>query len=435
MTKNQYKLIGLIALGGTLEFYDFTIYALFAPYLSQHFFANTNQFITLINTFAVFALGYLARPLGGIIFGHLGDKFGRKSAFSLSVFIMAIATLLIGCLPTYQSIGMAAPIFLIILRLLQGFSVGGEIPGAAIFSSEHMPTNQKGGAIGFVFMCITLGNTIGAGVGLILTTFLTPQQMLLWGWRIPFILGFIVGIISYKVRNKTLETPTFLAILKENNIHRLPLLGVLQLSRVKLFSAFLLTAVPASIISFFLYLPTYLINNINIQVSHTYVINFFAFLSLGLMTFFSGRVSDYINRTRLLIISTILLIVFSYPLFYGLKLYGDTFLWLFILGLAALGGMANGSYIILLLELFPANIRYSAVGFSYGLGIAVFGGIGPLAFTWLIRYLGILEAPAFYILSCAILTLFAGLVNVSTSKFTKYANKPLIKKHPIHIES
>ncbi len=421
-------MIGLIALGGALEFYDFTIYALFAPYLSQHFFANTNQFINLINTFAVFALGYLARPLGGIVFGHLGDKFGRKSAFSLSVFIMAIATLLIGCLPTYQSIGMAAPILLILLRLLQGFSVGGEIPGAAIFTSEHMPSNQRGVAIGFVFMCITLGNTIGAGVGLILTTCLTSQQMLLWGWRIPFILGFIVGIISYEIRSKTLETPTFLAILKENNLHRLPFLGVLQLSPIKLLSAFLLTAVPASIISFFLYLPTYLINNINIQVSHTYIINFFAFLSLGLMTFFSGRVSDYINRTKLLIISTILLIVFSYPFFYGLRLYGEVFLWPFILGLATLGGLANGSYIILILELFPENIRYSAVGFSYSLGIAVFGGIGPLAFTGLIRYLGTSEAPAFYILVCATVTLLACLVNVYKSKLVKHVNQPIIEK-------
>ena len=140
MSKEQQKIVKLTALGGALEFYDFTIYALFAPYINQHFFSNTNQLIGMINTFAVFALGYFARPLGGILFGHLGDKFGRKSAFSLAIFIMAIATLLIGCLPSYQSIGIAAPIILIGLRLLQGFSVGGGIPGAAVFIIEHIPT-------------------------------------------------------------------------------------------------------------------------------------------------------------------------------------------------------------------------------------------------------------------------------------------------------
>ncbi|MGQ3890031.1 MFS transporter [Legionella sp. CNM-1927-20] len=435
MTKNQYKIVGLIAIGGALEFYDFTIYALFAPYLSQHFFNNANQFITLINTFAVFALGYLARPLGGIFFGHFGDKFGRKSAFSLAVFMMAIATLSIGCLPTYQSIGMTAPILLMILRLVQGFSVGGEIPGASVFIIEHVPFNHQGFAIGFVFMCITLGNTIGAMVGLILTTLLSNQQMLLWGWRVPFILGFIISVISYKIRKKTIETPTFINLLKTNNLHHIPFLGVLQSSPLKLLSAFLLTAVSASIISFFLYLPTYLISIVKINVSHTYVINFFAFLSFALMTLFFGRISDYINRKKLLIIAATLLIVFSYPLFYGLRLFGEPFLWLFILGLALLSGMINGSYIILITESFPANIRYSAVGFSYSLGIAVFGGIAPLAFTGLIRYFMTPEAPALYILGCAALTLLATLVNAYGSKLPGHANKLVIKKQAIHIGS
>lgn len=407
MTKNQYKVVGLVAIGGALEFYDFTIYALFAPYISQHFFSNTNQFISLMNTFAVFALGYLARPLGGIVFGHFGDKFGRKSTFSMAVLMMATATLLIGCLPTYQSIGVSAPAILIVLRLLQGFSVGGEIPGASVFIIEHVPLFRRGFAIGLVFMCITLGNTLGAAVGLILTTILNQQQMMAWGWRVPFILGFVLGIISYAIRRKTLETPVFIAMLKENNLHCAPFLGMLRLSPITLLKAFLLTAISASTVSFFLYLPTYLTRVVRLNVSHAYLINLFAFLSFALMTACFGRISDYVDRKKLLMISAILLILLSYPLFHGLRILSEPFLWIFILSFACLSGVINGSYMVLITELFPANLRYSAVGFSYSLGIAVFGGIAPLVFTWLIECLMTPEAPAFYIMSCATLTLLA----------------------------
>lgn len=315
MIKEQYKIVGLTAIGGALEFYDFTIYALFAPYISQHFFSNGNQFIGLINTFAIFALGYFARPLGGIVFGHLGDKFGRKYAFSLAIFMMATATLLMGCLPPYASIGIAAPIILIILRLIQGFSVGGEIPGATVFTIEHVPSNKRGFAIGFVFMCITLGNTLGAGMGFILTTLLNSEQMMAWGWRIPFIVGFFLGIISYIIRKKSTETPVFMAMLAENKLHRVPFFGMLKLSPIKLLSAFLLTAVTSSIISLFLYLPTYLSSMLSINISHAYLMNLFAFLSFAVMTVFFGRISDYVDRKKLLMTGALCLMIIAYPFF------------------------------------------------------------------------------------------------------------------------
>ena len=196
MRKEHAKILLLTAIGGALEFYDFTIYALFAPYISQHFFPNANPLIGLINTFSVFALGYFARPLGGIVLGHIGDRHCRKSAF------MAIATLFMGCLPDYQTIGIAAPLLLIGLRLVQGFSVGGEIPGASIFIVEHLPQKQHGLSIGLAFMSITLGNTLGAAMGLFLTTILNQQQMLAWGWRIAFISGFFLGMIGFIIRKK-----------------------------------------------------------------------------------------------------------------------------------------------------------------------------------------------------------------------------------------
>lgn len=415
MTKEQYKIVGLTAIGGALEFYDFTIYALFAPYISQHFFAHSNPLIALINTFLVFALGYLARPLGGIVFGHLGDKFGRKFAFSLSVFIMAIATLCIGCLPDYQSIGVMAPLSLLGLRLLQGFSVGGEIPGAAVFTIEHVPLNKRGFSIGFVFMCITLGNSLGALVGLFLTCLLNQEQMMSWGWRVPFVVGFILGILSYFIRKRTFETPVFLAMMKEGTLQRKPVLILLKSSRKKLFKGFLLTAVSSGIISLFLYLPTYLSNIIQINSSQVYLINLVTFLSFAMTTAFFGWSSDHVNRKKLLAIGAVLLILFSYPLFFGLTALGKSFIWVFSLGFAICGGLINGSYVVLITELFPPSIRYTGVGLSYSLGIAIFGGIAPLVFTWLIQWLQSAEAPAIYLLGCALLTWLAILAGDENS--------------------
>ncbi|CDZ77747.1 Proline porter II [Legionella massiliensis] len=423
MTREQFNIVKLTALGGMLEFYDFTIYALFAPYLSYHFFTNTSPLIGLINTFAVFALGYFARPIGGLFFGHLGDRFGRKSAFSLAVFIMSIATLLMGCLPSYQTAGIISPLALIILRLVQGFSVGGEIPGAAIFIIEHVPQTRRGFAIGFVFMCITLGNTLGAGIGLLLTTFIDQQQMMSWGWRIPFVLGFLLGIVSYLIRRKSIETPAFIAMKHNEEIQRIPALVLLRKSRKKLLTCFILTALPASIISLFLYLPTYLINTAKIAVSYVYWVNFIGFLSFSLMTLLFGWLSDFLPRKKLLVSGALSLLVFSYSLFEQLTTVGEPFIWFFVLGFALLGGMINASYVVFIVESFPTSLRYSGVGLSYSLGIALFGGIAPLAFTGLLQLLTIKEAPAFYLLGCATLTLAGAFVLSKSSSSTVRAEE------------
>jgi MFS family permease len=318
---------------------------------------------------------------------------------------MAIATLLMGCLPSYQSIGIISPILLIGLRLIQGFSVGGEIPGAAIFTLEHVPDNRQGFSIGIVFMCITLGNTLGAGVGLLLTTILDHQQMMDWGWRIPFLLGFLLGIISYVIRRRAIETPVFLAMQKEQNIHRTPALKLLQTSRKELIISFLLTAVPASIISLLLYLSTYLTSVLKIDISYTYWINFMSFLSFAVMTSFFGWLSDLVSREKLVALGAASLLLVSYFLFYKLSVFGESFIWIFVLGFTVFGAMVNGSYVALLAKSFPASLRYSGVGLSYSLGIALFGGIAPLAFTGLIKWFGLVEAPAFYLIGCGALTL------------------------------
>jgi MFS family permease len=419
LTKAEYKIVGLTAIGGALEFYDFTIYALFASYIRQHFFYSGDPFIGFMNTFAVFALGYLARPLGGIVFGHLGDKLGRKSAFSLAVFLMAMATLLIGCLPDYQSIGIMAPLALTLLRLIQGFSVGGEIPGATLFVFEHVAAKKRGLFVGLVFMCITLGNSLGGLVGFILTTALSAEHMMVWGWRIPFILGFFLGIISFYIRKKLVETPVFMQMVEMNQLQQKPFLRLLKRYRINILQAFLLTAAISTSSSFFIYFPTYLSTIMRIKISHTYLINVFSFLSIALATAFWGMVSDHTSRKKLMAIGTSLLILLTIPLFYGLTTLGENFIGIFILSFALIFGMINSCYVILITELFPANLRYSGVGFSYSLGFAIIAGSAPLVFTALIQYLHTIEAPAFYIVGCSVLTLMATLLDDKEKKHDK----------------
>lgn len=407
MNKSQYKIVALTALGGALEFYDFTIYALFASYISQHFFPNTDKLVGLINTFSVFALGYFARPLGGIVFGYLGDKYGRKIAFALAVFMMASATLLMGCLPTYQSIGPLAPLLLILLRLIQGFSVGGEIPGAAVFILEHVPVNKRGFSIGFVFMCITLGNTLGAIVGLLLTKLLSPEQMMQWGWRIPFIIGFCLGFISYIIRKHMAETPVFSTLMQEGKLHANPFYGLWAIPKRNLLKGFFITASTSSIISLFLYLPTYLSSVLNLSLSYIYQINIISFLLFAIFTAIFGYLSDRILRERLPRVGASLIIISSYFLFYKLHQEGISFIWVFIFLISLGGGMINGSYVVTISSIFPANLKYSAVGLSYSLGVAVFAGTSPLIFTWLIQQFQMPEAPAFYLILSAFVTFIA----------------------------
>src|SRR3990167_2565126 len=186
--KAQRKLLFLSSLGGVLEFYDFIIYALLAGYLSKVFFPLENNVASLLVTFATFSIGYLVRPFGGILFGHFGDKLGRKKTFTISILIMALSTFFIGVVPSYQTIGMAAPLILTALRVVQGLSVGGEIPGAIAYVSEFMP-EKKGLANGIIFFSLMNGITLGSLIQAIFTGLLSQQAMFSWEFRIPFLIG------------------------------------------------------------------------------------------------------------------------------------------------------------------------------------------------------------------------------------------------------
>jgi MFS family permease len=409
-SKEQYKLIFLSGSGGALEFFDFTIYAFFANYISQAFFPSQNHFVSLLNTFAVFAVGYFARPLGGIFFGHLGDKYGRKRAFTLSTFIMAFATVLIGLLPTYRQVGTFAPLLLLLLRLIQGFSVGGELPGSTVFIVEHLHRHRRGFSVGLVFMCVTLGNVLAGLVGLSLTSWLNPHEMQQWGWRVPFAIGFLLGVVSYVLRRRAVESPLFKILEKEKKLHRLPLLEVVKVSAPQLIVSFLLVTFIGSMFIMFLYLPVYLSTILHYPIRHVYLNNTIAFLVLAIGTAVFGYLSDYLGRKRLIIIGTILFVVIDYFLFRMLVEHLPHAVELFTIDTALLASLPNGCYACMIAELFPTNLRYSGMGISYNFGLAVFTGLGPLFITYLLKVTMDMMSPYYYLAISALITLIAAVI-------------------------
>ena len=409
LTSSQCKLIAFTSMGGALEFFDFTIYALFAPYISHAFFPHAVYLVSLLNTFAVFALGYLARPLGGIIFGHIGDKYGRKRAFITATFLMALSTLLIAFLPTYAMVGSIAPLLLILLRLLQGFSVGGEIPGATVFVAEHLDSHRRGFGVAVVFTFITLGNVLAGLLGFVLTTLLSQHAMQLWGWRIPFILGFALGIVSYIVRKRAVESPIFKAMEQAKKTQRVPFFSVLQKSPGRLIQAFALTGLSASVVVLSLFLPTYLSVILHYHVANAYFTTTMSFLVLSVSTLCFGALSDYVGRRFLMILSGVLIIVVGYFIFQMLVSHDAYAVWVFSLVLSGVAGMANGCYATAIAELFPTNLRYTGMGTSYNLGYALIGGFGPLVITYLIKITGHLTAPYYYLIFGAGMTIVAAL--------------------------
>jgi len=336
--------------------------------------------------------------------GHFGDKFGRKKTFAFSIFMMAAATFCIGLVPPYASIGILAPILLTILRIVQGLSVGGEIPGAIAYVSESIP-QRRGFACGVIFFSLQLGIALGSLMHGMLISFFSDKELLAWGWRIPFFIGGIFGFFSYKLRRQLKESALFKAI--ENKTESFPLMVVLKSKLANALGGMLVVGLGASCITLlFLFTPAYLSNVLHIE-AHQYV--WFSTLAIfvsGLLNIIFGIVADRVSHKWLLIILSILTILLTYPIFFIYTQYFNYVL-LALLFSALLVGFAFGVIPSFLAELFPTRIRYSGVAVSYNLGFALFGGLTPLIAMALIYETQLVIAPCFYLIFTALLALFA----------------------------
>jgi MFS family permease len=406
---SERKIIFLASLGGALEFYDFVIYVIFAPIISQVFFPATDKLASLMDIYAVFAIGYLIRPIGGIVFSHFGDKYGRKKTFISSVILMAVPTILIGLLPTYQHIGFFSSAMLITLRLLQGLSIGGEIPGALTFTCEHVNPRSRAFACGVIFSCLNLGIFLGALISIILTSQLSNNQLITFGWRIPFIFGGFLGIFSFYIRKQLAESPLFIAFKNTAERKRMPFIEAITLYWRKILQGIGLTCLGSVVINLlFLYMPTYLSTFLAYPKELATLFNTINLAFYSFLLLFFCWCADRFGRRFILLIGSSGFILLSYFLFVTLTMKTTGAL-AFALGVLAILSSVIMVYPSILVELFPVSIRYTGIAISYNLAFAFFGGLTPFIATYLIKSLNNNMAPSFYLMLSALLCLIAVL--------------------------
>ncbi|MES2767837.1 MAG: MFS transporter [Bdellovibrionota bacterium] len=416
LTSSDIRTLGLAALGGALEFYDFIIFVFFTKTLGQLFFpADMPDWLSQFQVYGIFAAGYLARPIGGVIMAHFGDRTGRKKMFTLSVFLMALPTLGIGLLPTYLQIGIFAPLLLLFLRIMQGIAIGGEVPAAWVFVAEHVPRNRVGFACASLTSGLTAGILLGSLMASGLYTQLTPEAVLDYGWRIPFIVGGIFGLMAVWLRKWLSETPVFLALKEKKEISsEIPLKTVMKNHKTSIFVSMLITwMLTAGIVVIILMTPTLMQTQLGISAQEAFFGNNLAsfFLIIGCVV--GGYFADKIGRLLALLIGSLCLLIAVYVFYFDLVNGAKNFITLYSLAGFCVGVV--GIIPSVMVAAFPAQIRFSGLSFSYNMAYAIFGAMTPPLISYLTDRLGI-TAPAHYVAFTAIITVFTSFYLIKNKK-------------------
>jgi MFS family permease len=408
LSGQDYKTLVLAALGGALEFYDFIIFVFFAVVIGNLFFpANTPDWLRQVQTFAIFAAGYLARPLGGIIMAHFGDLFGRKRMFALSIALMALPTLAIGMLPTYASLGLAAPLLLLALRVLQGAAIGGEVPGAWVFVAEHVSERHTGYACGTLTAGLTAGILLGSLVATGINTHWTQAEIAAWAWRLPFLLGGVFGIIAMFLRRWLHETPVFAEMQARKALSaELPLKTVLREHLGSVLLSMLLTwMLTAGVVVVILMTPVYLQKAFAVAPALALKANSVATLCLTIGCVLAGLIIDRIGAGRTFVGGSLLLAATTYAFYHSLPADNSQLFSLY--GLAGFAVGIVGAVPFVLVRAFPPVVRFSGLSFSYNVAYAIFGGLTPVIVTLMMKSDKL--APAHYVLALCGLGLLVGL--------------------------
>ena len=387
LTGKDYRTLVLAALGGALEFYDFIIYVFFAVVIGKLFFpVDMPEWLRLIQTFGIFAAGYLARPLGGIIMAHFGDLLGRKRMFMLSIVLMTLPTLAIGLLPVYAVIGIWAPILLLVFRLMQGAAIGGEVPGAWVFVSEHVPKRHVGFACGVLTAGLTGGILLGSLVAMGVNKFYTPAEVLAEGWRIPFIIGGVFGFIAFWLRQWLQETPVFQEMQARHALSKeMPLTTVLREHRTSVILTMLMTwLLSAAIVVMILMTPALFQKLYAVSPETTLLANSIAILALSVGCIVFGSLADRYGPGRVLVAGCIALGISSLVLYQQVAISTENINLLY----AVCGFFVGVIGVVpsMAVNAFPAEIRFSGLSFSYNVAYAIFGGLTPVVVTSLLPF-------------------------------------------------
>ncbi|GAA4684923.1 MFS transporter [Pseudonocardia yuanmonensis] len=403
--------------GNALEFYDFAIFASLTPVISQLFFPSGDPLAAILSTLALYAVGFVMRPVGAIVFGRLADRHGRRIPLAISVLIMGVTTVLIGVMPTYAQAGVLAPLLLCVARLLQGLSVGGEFGTSASFLVEHAPRQRRGLYGSFAFFSSTAGSVLGALVVLVLTIWMPAEALNGWGWRIPFLLGFPLLAIGLYLRYRIAESPEFEAVKAENARARSPLRTLFRehwqafLTLIGICIGFSVASATAQA-----FVLTYIRSVVGLPAVQALTSVVLATTFGVFMVLVFGHLSDRYGRRAVLLFACVLTVVLPYPSMlvmgsagFGSALLGQLILWVPV---AAFGGAIPA----LFAELFPTKVRASGFGIGYGFGSAIFAGTAPFVATLLIELTGDTLSPAWYMTAAGLVTLVVVLTSVSVRR-------------------
>ena len=420
LTGSQWKMIVFASLGGALEFYDFVIYGIFARYIAAAFFPASSSTLSLIITFTVFAIGYLARPIGGAIIGSLGDKHGRRQVFIMSLLIVSLTTVGMGLLPTVSTWGVGATIAMITLRFVQGMCLGGELPGSVVYVVETIP-RKAGFVCGVVFFCVQSGVVIASLVNVGVHYFLNTADVAVYGWRIAFLSGGLAGLAGLYLRRSLEETPQF-AELERVKSERHPLSEVFTDHWKVMLIGIAVAALTGGFNGiFFGQMPAYLVNTLHLDARSASLAQNISLVTESVLLLVVGWLADRVRPALLMGIGAVLMLTLSYPFYRMLGQTGSGVMML-MLGAGVIAALPNGSFAVIVANLFPTRVRFVGIALTFNVCFAIFSGTAPLIATTLVSVTNDPASPGWFLTGCAFLTLIGSIFVTRTTNHISQHN-------------
>jgi len=396
-------------IGNGLEWFDFLVYGFFTGIISSVFFPTSDPFVSTLLATATFSIAFFLRPLGGVLLSIYSDKFGRKPVLSFMILMMGFATVAIGLTPSYASIGIAAPLMIILARIMQGLSVGGEFASATAMLTEYSPPGRKMFFGSFQMCSQAFALALAGFAGYVLSTSLTPEALSDWGWRIPFILGALIGPVGFYIRRFVEESPEFARIESSRAVAKTPLREVLRTQLASIVNSFgVIVAGTVSNYVWFVFLPGYVVKQLKLPFTSVFLSSLACGLALFVLCPVAGHLADRLGAKRLFTVSAIAFAALAYPML-SFIVAAPSFERLLIVQLlctipiAGIWGPTPG----FIAGMFPTNVRSTGMSISYNLAVLLFGGLAPFTLTWLIGMTGSNLVPAYYIIACTVISMAA----------------------------